>query len=51
MGNFDFVKPTLPNVHPDCSRAESYLSKDPRSACIYSRRAVERLVRHPMALP
>ncbi len=44
MGNFDFVHATLPSVHPDCARAESYLQSDPRSACIYSRRAVEELV-------
>lgn len=44
MGNFDFVQTTLPSVHPDCARAESYLQSDPRSACIYSRRAVEELV-------
>jgi type I restriction enzyme R subunit len=46
MGNFDFVRATLPTVHPDCARAESYLSSDPRSACFYSRRAVEELVAH-----
>lgn len=54
MGNFDFVRATLPPVHPDCARAESYLSSDPRSACFYSRRAVERLVWHlydVLALP
>ncbi|MDH6681027.1 type I restriction enzyme R subunit [Rhodococcus sp. LBL1] len=46
MGNFDFVRETLPAVHADCARAESYLSLDPRSACFYSRRAVEVLVAH-----
>jgi type I restriction enzyme R subunit len=46
MGNFDFVEATLPTVHGDCARAESYLSSDPRSACFYSRRAVEELVAH-----
>lgn len=46
MGNFDFVRGTWPAVHADCTRAESYLSSDPRSACIYSRRAVEQLVAH-----
>lgn len=46
VGNFDFVRETLPSVHADCARAESYLSSDPRSACFYSRRAVEVLVRH-----
>ena len=44
MGNFDFVQNTLPPLHGDCARAESYLSSDPRSACFYSRRVVERLV-------
>ena len=46
MTNFDFVRTTLPSVHADCARAESYLSSDPRSACFYSRRAVEELVWH-----
>ncbi|RQM31951.1 DEAD/DEAH box helicase family protein [Rhodococcus ruber] len=46
MGNFDFIRETLPSVHADCGRAESYLSSDPRSACFYSRRAVEVLVGH-----
>jgi hypothetical protein len=26
MGNFDFVRQTLPSVHDDCARAESYLA-------------------------
>ena len=54
MGSFDFTKVTLPSVHPDCARAESYLSSDPRSACFYNRRAVEGLVSHlydVLALP
>lgn len=46
MGNFEFVGPALPVVHDDCVKAESYLSTDPRSACFYSRRAIERLVKH-----
>ncbi|MBW0114105.1 DEAD/DEAH box helicase family protein [Pseudonocardia abyssalis] len=46
MGNFDFAGGTLPTVHPDCARAEAHLSTDPRSACFYSRRAVEGLVKH-----
>ncbi|CAH0255620.1 hypothetical protein SRABI76_03356 [Microbacterium oxydans] len=41
MGNFDFVRDTLPQLHGECARAESYLSSDPRSACFYSRRVVE----------
>ncbi|AWB96978.1 restriction endonuclease subunit R [Agromyces badenianii] len=44
MGNFDFVRATVPSLHDDCARAESYLSSDPRSACFYSRRVIERLV-------
>ena len=45
MSNFDFVKAVdWPEVHSDCARAESYSLTDPRSACIYSRRAVEHLV-------
>jgi type I restriction enzyme, R subunit len=46
VGNFDFVQSSLPSVHADCARAETYLSSDPRSACFYSRRAVEELVGH-----
>ncbi|MFB2585850.1 DEAD/DEAH box helicase family protein [Herbiconiux liukaitaii] len=46
MGNFDFVRQTLPNLHDGCARAESYLSSDPRTACFYSRRVVENLVLH-----
>ncbi|MGL5866879.1 MAG: DEAD/DEAH box helicase family protein, partial [Dermatophilaceae bacterium] len=44
MANFDFVRQTLPSIHDDCARAESYLASDPRSACFYSRRVVENLV-------
>lgn len=44
VGNFDFVRVTLPSVHADCAKAESYLASDPRSACFYGRRAVEVLV-------
>lgn len=54
MGNFEFVKALWPSIHADCVRAESYLSSDPRSACFYSRRAVEELVGHlydVLALP
>ena len=46
MSNFAFLRETLPAVHSDCARAESYLSSDPRSACFYARRAVELLVYH-----
>ena len=46
MGNFDFLRTTLPTVHPDCVRAESYVTSDPRAACIYGRRAVEVLIGH-----
>lgn len=45
MSNFAFLKPIgWPEVHADCTRAESYAISDPRSACFYSRRAVEHLV-------
>ncbi|KQU03879.1 restriction endonuclease subunit R [Rhodococcus sp. Leaf7] len=44
MGNFDFVRHAMQPLHDDCARAESYLASDPRSACFYSRRAVEELV-------
>ncbi len=44
MGNFDFVRHTLPTIHEDCAKAESYVAADPRSACFYSRRVVEELV-------
>ncbi len=46
MGNFDFVRATIPSVHEECARAESYLASDPRAACIYGRRAAELLVGH-----
>ncbi|WIE65584.1 DEAD/DEAH box helicase family protein [Curtobacterium sp. MCLR17_036] len=52
--NFAFVRAAWPDVFADASRAESYLSSDPRSACFYSRRAVEQLVVHlyeVLALP
>ena len=45
MANFDFVKAVdWPEIYSDCARAESYALTDPRSACIYSRRAVEHCV-------
>lgn len=43
MGNFDFVQATLPPLHADCARAESYVLSDPSAACVYARRAAERL--------
>ncbi|WP_435771806.1 DEAD/DEAH box helicase family protein [Nocardioides sp. SYSU DS0651] len=46
MSNFEFIRRAWPSIHGDCARAESYLSSDPRSACFYSRRAVEELVGH-----
>ena len=46
LSNFDFARASLPSVHADCVRAESYLSSDPAAACFYSRRAIEQLVRH-----
>src|SRR4051812_10197231 len=42
--NFDFISAEWPPVHADCARAESYLASDPRTACIYARRAAEQLV-------
>lgn len=53
-GNFAFLTTTLPLVYDDCRRAESSLTTDPRSACFYSRRAIEELVGHlydVLALP
>jgi type I restriction enzyme, R subunit len=45
MANFDFVKAVdWPEIYSDCAHAESYALTDPRSACIYSRRAVEQCV-------
>ena len=45
MSNFDFLQAVgWPEMHADCARAECYLTNDPRSACFYSRRAVEELV-------
>ncbi|QDZ15440.1 DEAD/DEAH box helicase family protein [Humibacter ginsenosidimutans] len=46
MGNFDFLRAEWPGIHADAARAESYLTTDPRSACFYSRRAIELLVAH-----
>jgi len=45
MSNFAFLKAVgWADMHADCARAESYALSDPRSACMYSRRAVEHLV-------
>lgn len=45
MSNFAFLGPVgWTEVQADCVRAESYALSDPRSACFYSRRAVEHLV-------
>jgi type I restriction enzyme R subunit len=44
MSNFDFIKAEWPQVHQGCVRAEGYLTSDPRTACIYARRAAEQLV-------
>ena len=45
MSNFAFLKSVgWPETYADCARAESYALSDPRSACFYSRRAVEHLV-------
>lgn len=48
--NFAFVQADWPEIYSDCARAESYLFSDPRAACIYSRRAIELLVKHLYAL-
>lgn len=32
MANFDFARQTLPALHADCVRAESYLTSDPTAA-------------------
>ena len=42
--NFDFIRAEWPQTHADCARAEGYLTSDPRTACIYARRAAEQLV-------
>ena len=44
MGNFDFVRETLPPFYDDAAKAESHLPNDPRSACFYSRRTIENLM-------
>ncbi len=44
MSNFAFVRQTLPSIHDDCARAESYMASDPRSACFYARRVTEEVV-------
>lgn len=45
MSNFGFLQTVnWPTIQSDCARAESYATNDPRSACFYSRRAVEHLV-------
>ena len=54
VANFDFVRTTLPALHADCVRSESYLSSDPRAACFYARRVSEGLVSYlfdVLALP
>lgn len=45
MSNFAFLDAiNWTEIQADCGRAESYATSDPRSACFYSRRAVEHLV-------
>lgn len=54
MSNFAFARQTLPSIHDDCARAESYLASDPRSACFYARRVTEEIVAYlydMLALP
>lgn len=50
MGNFDFIGVEWPQIHADCAKAESHVVSDPRSACFYSRRAIEVLVGYLYAL-
>lgn len=50
MTNFAFIKAEWPSIFDDCARAESYVFSDPRSACIYTRRSIERLVIHLYAV-
>lgn len=42
--NFDFLARVWPDVFENASRAETYLHTDPRTACFYARRSVERVV-------
>lgn len=45
MTNFAFLKVVdWPEVYADCTKAESYATSDPRSACFYARRTAEQLV-------
>lgn len=44
--NFDFIRAEWPETYADCVRAEDYLVSDPRSACFYGRRTIERVVGH-----
>lgn len=46
MSNFNFVQTEWPEIYLECQLAETYLSNDPRSACIYSRRVAEMLVQY-----
>ncbi len=50
MRNFDFVRATLPDLHEDCARAESYALSDPAAAVVCARRAAERLVEYLYAV-
>src|SRR5680860_1621551 len=44
--NFDFIRAEWPELFDECARAERYVRIDPRVACIYARRALERVVTH-----
>ena len=46
MSNFAFIEQEWPEVFEECSLAETYLTNDPRSACIYGRRVAEMLVQY-----
>ena len=57
MGNFDFLRTTLPTVHPDCARAESYVTSDEADAIaadaadeVTRREALYRQNRPPLSL-
>ncbi len=46
MSNFEFIRDEWPHMFEDCRSAESHLSSDPVAACIYARRATERVVQY-----
>ncbi|WP_237203258.1 hypothetical protein [Rothia endophytica] len=46
MSNFEFLKPSVPELYEDAYRAEAYLGNDSPTACFYARRAIETLVHY-----